>query len=595
MTYILLGLVMTHIILGKEVGNGREVGFDSDGLARHLHLIGATGSGKTTALLTILRQILTATHEKACIFVIDPMGNLSRDLLRWMANTRYCPSGVRRRLLYIEAARENIVMPFNPLIHESAAHEYYQVERAISLVLRAWESQELSAMPRLRKWCFAAFLSVARMRLPIAVCEYLLQPGCPEHDALIGKLPPDIRYEWQEILRAKGSEAIRILESTRNRLDPFFRSVILKRMFGSRTSNFDVERFIRERRIVILNLESARRLPEHLAGAIGGLALNEVFQASMRMNRADVQPTYLILDEFQTFISPDVYAAIPTVRQQGLRLVLSHQSFSQLEQGDIDLTGLIWQPRNRIAFACDSDDADTLAHEFATHTFDPMRIKHQLMSHRQRIAGYRKELLQTWATTLSTGRKKETSRSNNQSEQQSESREYDDINRPTRTRGLGKTSSRGDSEGTNEGESTSSGKHVVNVPIHEDVEELSSVTFKSFDEERIEWGRRIPTQSTGQAVAKFYNDPKLYDVAIDEDPIPDSRRLQEAMEELIQKNFESDVFVSAARLDIEAEEIRLSLFQSSPIIVPGPAGQLRLPAGPSTKNGGDHADPSGLE
>ncbi len=461
----MVGLVMTHIVLGKEIDNGREVGFDSDSLARHLHLIGSTGSGKTTALLTILRQILMSTHERACVILIDPMGNLSRDLLRWMANARYCPSGVRKRLLYIPAACESIVMPFNPLIYESAAHEYYQVERAISLVLRAWESQELSAMPRLRKWCFAAFLSVARMKLPISVCEYLLQPGCPEHDALIDKLPPDIKYEWQEILRAKGSEAIRILESTRNRLDPFFRSVILRRMFGSRTSNFDVERFIRERRIVILNLESARRIPQHLAGAIGGLALNEIFEAVMRMNRSDVEPTYLILDEFQTFISPDVYQAIPTVRQKGLRLVLSHQSFSQLAVGDIDLTGLIWQPRNRIAFACDSDDADTLAHEFATHTFDPMKIKHQMMSHRQRITGYRKELLQTWGSTSTSSRKKETSRSNNQSDQQSESRDYDDFHHPTRTRGRGKTSARGDSEGTSEGASTSSGAHEVNVPI----------------------------------------------------------------------------------------------------------------------------------
>ncbi len=134
------------------------------------------------------------------------------------------------------------------------------------------------------------------------------------------------------------------------------------------------------------------------------------------------------------------------------------------------------------------------------------------------------------------------------------------------------------------------------TPIHEEVEEVSGVTFKSFDEECIEWGRRIRTQATGQAVAKFYNDPKLYDVAIDEDPIPDSHRLQDAMDELIQKNFESDVFVSAARLDAEAEEIRLSLFQSSPIIVPGSTRHLRLPSQPSfNNNAADHSDPSGLE
>lgn len=260
---------------------------------------------QSTQTLSIIRQILTATHEKACLFVIDPMGNLSYDLLRWMANTRYCPEGVRRRLLYIEPAREGVTLLFNPLICESAAHEYYQVERTISLILRAWDSQELSAMPRLRKWTFAAFLSAARLKLPIAICEYLLQPGSAEHDALLRILPPDIKYEWHELLSARGSEAIRILESTRNRLDPYFRSIILKRMFGSRKNHFDVQRFITERRIVILNVASYRRIPTQLAGAIGGLALNEILQTALSMDRNIVTPTYIVLDEFQNYVNGD--------------------------------------------------------------------------------------------------------------------------------------------------------------------------------------------------------------------------------------------------------------------------------------------------
>ena len=559
---------MSQIILGKHFHTGAEVGFDSDHLARHLHLIGSTGSGKTTALLTIIRQILTMVYEQPCLFVIDPMGNLSHDLLRWMANTRYCPESVRSKLLYIEPAREDVVLPFNPLLSESLAHEYYQVERAIGLILRAWESQELSQMPRLRKWCFAAFMAVARLKFPIAVCQYLLQPGSREHDALLNLLPPDIKYEWYEILQARGNEAIRILDSTRNRLDPFFRSIILKRMFGSRKSHFDVARFITERRIVILNLASARRIPPHLTGAIGGLALNEILETAMNMPREIVSPMYLLLDEFQHFVGPDIYEAIPTVRQQGIRLILSHQSFSQLEHGDVDLTGLIWQPRNRLAFACDALDADTLAHEFASLTFDPNTIKHQLMSHRQRIIGYRKEVLNTWSQGHSQGTKRETAHATNQSGNQSEARPYETPFHPTRTSGRTVGRSNSFSDGTNESDTTSTGAHEVNVPIYEEVEELSNVTFKSFEEERNDWGKKIRKLLTGEALAKFYNDADLHSVLVNEDPIPDSPKLRAAKEELLQKNFESDLFVSAARMDAEAEQIRLSLFQPSTIYLP---------------------------
>lgn len=593
MTILLsLGLLASYIILGKDKDSGAEVGFDSECLARHIHLIGSTGSGKTTAILTIIRQILTATYEKACLFIIDPMGNLSLDLMRWIANSRYCPSAVRKRLLYIEPAREDVVLPFNPLIYQTPAHEYYQVERTISLILRAWESQELSAMPRLRKWCFNAFLAVARLQLPIAVCHYLLQPGSREHDALLNLLPPDIKYEWHEILRSRGNEAIRILESTRNRLDPFFRSVILKRMFGSRRSHFDVERFIRERRIVILNLASYRRIPRHLTATIGSLALNEILETTMNLPREIVRPTYILLDEFQFFCGPDIYEAIPIVRQQGVRLILSHQSFAQLELGEIDLTGLIWQPRNRLMFACDADDADRLAHELAHLTFDPMTIKHQLRSHKQRIAGHRVEQLKTWSSAHGTTSNWQEGHGRGRADNRGEVRPPN-VFEPTRSSGSATNQFDSSARGGGTTNSESSGAHEVNVPIHEDFEELSSVTFKSFDEERTEWGKVVRTASTGQAIAKIYDDPNLHHVLIDEDPIPDSLRLRDAVQELIQRNFESDVFVSAAQLDHEAEEIRLSLLQPPRIILSAdsvpldPAQPLILP--PSS------ADNSGLE
>ena len=311
------------------------------------------------------------------------------------------------------------------------------------------------------------------------------------------------------------------------------------------------------------------------------------------MDRKIVSPTYLVLDEFQNYVNGDIYEAIPTVRQKGLRLILSHQSFSQLIQGDIDLMGLIWQPRSRLAFAVDALDADTLAHELASLTYDPMKIKHQQVSHRQRIVGYRRETLKTWSNSDARGRTQGKSHGDNRSENESLTQPGGRGKDPTRGSGKGTGSTRGESEGNSETHTTSTGEHEINVPIHEEVEEPSGVTFKSFDEETNEWGRVLRTLNTGEALAKFYNDSVLHRVLIDEDPIPDSTRLRAAVDELIQKNFESDLFVSAARADQEAEEIRLSLFQPQKLILPpdrltGPAGPLQLPPPAGT-------DPSGLE
>ena len=560
---------MSEIILGTNKLTDAEVAFDSSALARHLHLIGSTGSGKTTAILTIIRQILSQTYEPTCLFLIDPMGNLSMDLLRWMANKRDCPKSVRDRLLYLEPAREEVVMTFNPLISFSPANEFYKVERAVSLIQRAWEGQDLSAMPRLRRWCFNSFLALARLGLPIAMSQYLLHPGSHEHKALLRILPTDLRYEWEDILRAKGGEAIKILDSTRNRLEPFFRSVILKRMFGSRVSRFDVERFIQERRIVILNLASYRRVPQHLASTIGALALNEILETALSMPRPADSMVYLLLDEFQKFVGPDIYDAIPTVRQKNIRLILSHQSLSQLDTDSVDLTGLIWQPRNRLMFSCDAYDADRLAHEIAHLKFDPMTIKHQLFSHRQRLVGHEKQWLVTQSKTVSSGSSWQEAHGTGNNQQENESRKLfaNEFN-PTRTKGGGTSVTNSKASGGSLGEAEATGAHEVLVPIHEEVAELSKVMFKSFEEERIEWGKELRTLNTGETLAKFYNDREIYPVRVNEDPIPDSPKLRAAVEELIQKNFESDVFISAALADQEAEQIRLSLFESPTIVIP---------------------------
>lgn len=572
---------MSEIILGVNKHTNEEVAFDSSTLARHAHLIGSTGSGKTTAILNIIRQILAVVYEPVCLFLIDPMGNLSLDLLRWMANRRYCPESVRRRLLYLEPAREDVVMTFNPLLYNSPANEFYKVERAVSLMQRAWESQDIAAMPRLRKWCFNAFLALARLGLPISMCQYLLQPGSNEHKALLKMLPNDLRYEWEEILRARGGEAVRILESTRNRLDPFFRSVVLRRMFGSRQSRFDVERFIRERRIVILNLASYRRIPQHLASTIGALALNEILETALSLPREVVNTLYLLLDEFQYFVGPDIYDAIPTVRQQNIRLILSHQSFSQLDTGSVDLTGLIWQPRNRLMFACDADDADRLAHEVAHLKFDPTTIKHQLYSHRQRLVGHETRWLTTKSQTTAVGSNWQKSQGSGHNQQASEARKLiaEQFN-PTLTRSNGKTMSNTQAEGGNQSNSDTFGSHEVLVPIHEEIAELSKVTFKSFEEERTQWGKELRLLNTGETLAKFYNDREIYPTLIHEDPIPDSPKLRAAVEELIQRNFESDIFISASLADQEAELIRRSLFEAPKIIIPSElSGGLLLPPG----------------
>ena len=513
-------------------------------------------------------------------------------MLSWIANERLCPQHVRDRLVYIEPAREDVVIPFNPLTHTSEANRYYQTMRSVDIVLRAWAAQDVTQQPRLLQWTYKAFCAAAMMGLPIAMCKYLLHPGTPEHEAILSLIPGDIRMHWSEILSARGSEAVRILESTRNRLDPFFESSNLRRMFGSPTSTFNCERFIRERKIVILNLGKYGRIPGFVADTIGSLALNEIVETASRLSTNEggqvVDPTYIVMDEFQKYVGVDIEDALPTVRQMGLRLILAHQSFSQLEREDVDLTQMIWQARSRLMFANSAKDADIIADELARLTFDPMTIKDIRTSKKQLIVGYRKEWLESESATST----RSSADMNQNATGYNHSRGLSD---PPSTRGATKNRSDGHTTSSSQGHTNASsegnthGRSQANVPIHDTFDEVSNITFESFDEFAIKWGQHIRRLRTGEAFAMLAGDQNIHRISVDYSPLHETPQLRDAVQVLIETNFASEFFITAAEADRQIESFRERLLRREQLWLP--PSDYRLKDGDSTGDTSVSPDP----
>ncbi|QEG21017.1 type IV secretory system conjugative DNA transfer family protein [Mariniblastus fucicola] len=537
-----------RIRLGKNSDSSERISIDDDLLRTHMHLVGATGAGKTTAIHAILRQLMSGVgDDKSCIFVIDPMGNLSRDLLKIMAYERYVTNSARERLLYIEPAREDVVTPFNPLHYTTEANRYYQTMRAVDLVLRAWEAQDVAQQPRLLQWTYKAFCAAAQVGFPISICRFLLHPGSDYHKAIINRIPGEIGNQWQQILHAKGGEAVRILESTRNRLDPFFESPNLRMMFGVQQNRFDCERMIRERKIVIVNLAKQGNVPGFISDTVGALMLNEIFETASRLavteGRSVVEPTYIFLDEFQRYVSGDIEDALPTVRQMGLRLILAHQSFAQLEREDVDLEQMIWQARTRLAFASYQKDADIIADEIAKMTFNDMEIKDKRTSKRQLIDGYKKEILRSWSesTSDSASESKSSGQANNSS--QNSVYPFGESSPASTSRGSGSSENRGSGESMGRTAGRTSGESEHLTPNHVTFDEVSNVTYRSFEEHSLRWGKRLRSLKAGEAMLQTPGSADIKPVKIDHLRVPDTPEVREKVERLLEKNFASDFFM----------------------------------------------------
>ncbi len=112
---------MKSILLGHDRSTKARIEIPTKAFQTHLHLIGGTGKGKTTALHTILQPLLLDPVNEACFFIVDRLGNFSQELLLWMASD-FCTQDVRDRLLYIEPAREDRVLGFNLLMNIQYTH-----------------------------------------------------------------------------------------------------------------------------------------------------------------------------------------------------------------------------------------------------------------------------------------------------------------------------------------------------------------------------------------------------------------------------------------------------------------------------------------
>jgi len=530
------------IFFGRDQNTGRQVYLPPESFRTHYHFIGGTGKGKTTAIEAILHQLFLA-REHAAHFILDRMGSFSFSLLMWLASP-HCPQRIRDRVVYIDAAREDVVLPFNPLLYSTPAHGYFKVGRACECILRAWASQNMEEMPRLARWTFNAMWAAAQLGLTVADCSHLLMPGSDYHEPILRSLPPLLRAEWAEIHGARGGEAGRILESSRNRLKPYIENPILRCMFGSSESRLDVLRFMQEGKIVLVNLAPQNRLSPQVADAIGGMILNEILATARSLPIGIRYPTYIFLDEFQRFCGPDIEEAIPEVRQQGLRLNCSHQSFSQLIRGTSDLSSIIWQLQNRIIFGAQGEDADILANEVASVKYDPEKIKDEVYTRRQLLKGHEVIRLASWSESESSAENWQktfgTNWSASEGKNHSDGRNHSDarsvsrrINDPLRdfTLSTGKADGRsssdtttsshgtGGSENTGEGgshsHSTSRSIGESLLPIHEEFKELSRRSYYTFEEQRALWAQQIRLLKTGQALLKLVNDSNLYRVNVE--------------------------------------------------------------------------------
>lgn len=330
----------------------RPVAITRDARRRHVYVVGATGTGKSTLLINLMAQ---AMAQGEGLTMVDVHGDLADSLLQLV------PPNRTNDVIVFDPAGDGLV-PFNPL----ACADPGRRDQVASGVVSAFRKLYDSWGPRLENLLrFAVFAVIERQGNLQDVVQLLTDARI--RDQVVPRIEDEIvRSFWQHEFQSWNTQyRTEAVSSVTNKLLPFLTNSRLREIVTARRAGLDLRQVMDRGQILVINL-SRGKLGQDNATLLGSLLLTAIEQAAL--SRADLSHDQrldhgLFLDEFQTLVTPSTAIMLSESRKYGLNLVLSHQLTRQLDEPTRQ--AVLGNCGTFVAFRVGAEDADLLAPAFS--------------------------------------------------------------------------------------------------------------------------------------------------------------------------------------------------------------------------------------
>jgi len=340
--------------VNQHGGETSEVWLSPAHRLRHCHILGGTGTGKSTLLFSMIQQDITNGEGVA---VLDPHGDLIDRVLGIIPPERV------NDVVLLDPADEQFVIPFNILSAHSDFEKQLLASDLVSVFQRlstSWGDQMNSVFQN----AVLAFLESREGGTLADLRRFLLDAQWRER-FLQTVDDPDVRYYWKRAFPQLGGG--RSIGPIITRLETFLSPKPIRCMVAQRENRLDFRAMMDGGKIFLA------RLPQGLIGRenaflLGSLIMTKLQQ--MAMSRARVpesrrRPFYCYMDEFHHFITPSLTEVLSGARKYGLGLVLAHQELKQLDRDKDVASAVLSNAFTRIVFRVGDADARALADGFA--------------------------------------------------------------------------------------------------------------------------------------------------------------------------------------------------------------------------------------
>ena len=346
-------------------GVKREIRITDKDRFRHIYILGQTGTGKSTIMLT---QAIDDMDNGRGFTFIDPHGEAVEFLLRHFPKERIDD------LIYFDLWNTAYPIGLNPLeVSPDDSDEKDVVTNDLVEMFIQMYGHEIFG-PRIQDYFRNACLLLMDQPEGGTIVDIMrLFTDEAFAEAKIRNLKdPVVAAWWNKTYKKMGDrEKAEIIPFIQAKFWPFTTGVYVRNIIGQSKSAFKMYDAMQQKKIILMNLAKGIS-GEETSKLIGKIIAMQVKLSALKrakIEEKDRVPHYLYVDEFQNYVSQSFESIMSEARKYRLGLVVAHQYTDQLKQGglwgELDLSKTIFgNIGNMFVYKVGAPDAEFLAKEF---------------------------------------------------------------------------------------------------------------------------------------------------------------------------------------------------------------------------------------
>ena len=319
---------------------------------RHVYIIGQTGVGKTTLILSM---VLEHIRKGQGVAILDPHGDLIEQLLTFIPEERMDD------VILFDPGDASYPVGLNLIDWQNEDEKSFLVDQFLSMLNLLYRREEMGPMfwHNVR---FGLLLMMSNPNDPGTLVEFpqlLTDPNFHKR-WLQYVTDPLVRNFWEKEFPKTNYSSDQYLHYVVSKFDPFISHQLMRNIIGQRKNKIHMQNIIHHGNILLVNL-SRGKLGEFNSDLLGMIVIAKLYVAAMRrasIPKDERRDFFVYVDEFQNLATDTVAHLLSEARKFRLNLALCNQYIAQLP---IDvINAILGNVGTLVTFRVGLKDADAL-------------------------------------------------------------------------------------------------------------------------------------------------------------------------------------------------------------------------------------------